>query len=218
MKFLIRNAGLDDIPFLVETIIEAEKSGTNILSYENVFGLTELETKKYLAQMLNEEIDDCELSVSCFLMAENNGEVLGAVGAWIEGIQGIPSSVLKGNLLSYTLPKSCFEKALSISKLLNELHIENVNHSIMIGLVYVSEKARGQGLVKRLITDKIEHLKSTLAGIENAYVQVFSNNVAAIKAYEKCGFKIIETKISKNKEIEKYLPSSSKCLMHLKLN
>ena len=63
-EHIIRSATIDDISFLVETIIEAEKSGTDRLSYSTVFGLSNEDTHKYLNDMLKEEIDGCELSVS----------------------------------------------------------------------------------------------------------------------------------------------------------
>ena len=80
-KFIFRNATINDVPFLVDTIIEAEKSGTDILTYSTVFGLSEDETRKYMADMLLEEVDGCELSISSFLVAENEGQVVAAVGA-----------------------------------------------------------------------------------------------------------------------------------------
>ena len=126
MEITIRNAKLSDIPFLVETIVEAEKSGTPILSYTTIFGLNEEDAKKYIASMLDEEIDGCELSVSAFLVAELNGKTVGAVCAWIEGAEGVPSSTLKGNLLRFTLPQTCFESIHKINHLINELHIARV--------------------------------------------------------------------------------------------
>ena len=45
-QFIIRPASSNDIPFLVDTIIEAEKSGTSILTYNTIFGLTEIEVKR----------------------------------------------------------------------------------------------------------------------------------------------------------------------------
>ena len=121
MQITIRNATLLDIPFLVETIIEAEKSGTNTLSYSTIFGLSEADAKKYIALMLDEEVDDCELSVNAFLVAELNGETVGAVCAWIEEAEGVSSSTLKGNLLRFTLPNKCFESLTKISSLIKEL-------------------------------------------------------------------------------------------------
>lgn len=213
----IRKASINDIPFLVNTIIEAEKSGTDILTYASIFGLSEAETIKYISDMLTEEVDGCELSISSFLIAEKDGQSAAAVGAWIEGYEGMPSSVLKGNLLNYTLPKACIEKAVSLNNLVKDLHIEYIDNTIQIGLVYVSENFRGLGIANILIEEQIKNLLKIAPGITESYVQVFGTNKAAIRLYEKSQF-IIKTKRSSiKKEILKYFPSETKILMRRNL-
>ncbi len=93
VNFIFRQATIKDVPFLVDTIIAAEKSGTDIFTYSTIFGLTEEEARKYIAAMFLEEIDGCELSISSFLLAESNGHIAAAIGAWIEGNEGISSNV-----------------------------------------------------------------------------------------------------------------------------
>jgi len=215
MELNIRNANLNDIPFLVETIIEAEKSGTSIFSYSTIFGLSEDEAKQYISLMLEEEVDDCELSVSAFLLAESEGKSVGAVCAWIEGNDDIPSSTLKGNLLRYTLPSKCFESLSKLNNLIKELHIDYIDKAIQIGLVYISKEARGRGLVQQLLTEKTDELANLNPHKKDVYVQVFGNNMPAIKAYEKVGFEIISTKVAISPDIINYLPANSKVLMKL---
>ena len=215
MKINFRNATPADIPFLVETILEAEKSGTEILSYSTIFGLDESDVKRIIASMLEEGVDGCELSVSSFFLAESDGISVGAVCAWIEGVDGVPSSILKGNLLRYSLPKESLDSAQSINYLIKELHIEYFPNSIQVGLVYVKEEARGQGLVRQLIKHKIAELKLLKPQIEDVYVQVFGHNIPAIRAYEKLGFQTINLKSSNVEEIKYYLPSATKILMKL---
>lgn len=215
MSIILRNATLNDIPFLVETIIEAEKSGTEVLSYTTIFGLSESEAKHYIALMLEEEIDGCELSVSAFLLAEIDGVVVAAVCAWVEGVEGVSSSTLKGNLLKFTLPEKSFENIQELNSIIKELHIDYINNSVQIGLVYVSELARGKGIVQMLLKEKITQLKGAYNTSNDVYVQVFGNNIAAIKAYEKVGFNSVLSKNAVNVDIEKYLPSSKKILMKL---
>ena len=212
-EVIFRNATINDVPFLVDTIIEAEKSGTEILTYCTIFGLTEDEARKYIAEMLSEEIDGCELSISSFLLAEKNGQIAASVGAWIEGIEGIPSAILKGNLLNYTLPKKCIEHALALNTFVRELHIEYITNTIQIGLVYVAAAFRGQNLVSILIDEQVTRLRINHPDISEIYVQVFGNNIPAIKAYEKAKFIKQLVKESSNKEINKYMPSETKILM-----
>ncbi len=212
-EFTIRQATPNDIPFLVDTIIEAEKSGTSTLTYTTIFGLSELEARDYIAKMLEEEIDGCELSISGFILAENGGKIVGAVGAWLEGSEGIPSNVMKGNLLSYVLPSTCLERAVNLNSIVRDLHIEYICGTIQIGLVYVAPEARGKGLVSILIDHKINMLKKTYPETNEVYIQVFGNNLPAIRAYEKSGFEIVLEKTALLSETAKYMPDSSKVLM-----
>ncbi len=125
-EFNIRRATINDVPFLVETIIEAEKAGTKVLSWSTIFGLSEDNTKKYILDMLSEEIDGCELSISSFLVAETAGRVVAALSAWVEGLNSELSAQLKGNLLSYVLPKECIKRASAIYPVIQEVHIDYV--------------------------------------------------------------------------------------------
>jgi len=213
MDIKLRKATLKDIPFLVETIIEAEKSGTHILSYTTVFGLNEDEAKKYIALMLEEEIDGCEFSVSGFLLAVLDGKVVGAVCAWKEGDEELSSATLKSNLISYTLPEESFKNLVELDPILKESRIDCVDDSIQIGLVYVSLLARGKGLVKKLIDERVKTLSNNSGKPEDVYIQVYGNNHAAIKAYNKIGFETVLTKTAKNNKVSDYLPSSIKILM-----
>lgn len=216
-EFIIRRATINDIPFLVETIIEAEKGGTDKLSYSTVFGLTIEDVRKYLALMLNEEIDGCELSVSSFLVAEAHGQVVGAVSAWIEGNEGIPSSVLKGNLLSYTLPKACIERASSLGYLINDIHIEFAPDTIQLGLGYVLDSFRGKNLSFILVNKQFEILSQLRPDISDIYTQVFECNRSSLRAVEKMGFKPVMIKESLKEEILNYLPFNRKVLLKKEL-
>jgi ribosomal protein S18 acetylase RimI-like enzyme len=211
--FVIRKATDEDIPFLVDTIVAAEKSGTSTFTYTTIFGLTETEARNYISKMLYEDIDGCELSVSGFVIAENFGRIAGAVGAWVEGSEGIPSVVLKGNLLQYVLPSHCIERAARLTNVIRDLHIEYIVNTIQIGLVYVAPEARGKGLVSLMLEHKIGLLREKFTGIHEVYIQVFGNNIPAIKAYEKAGFKIIFEKNAELAETTNYMPYTKKVSM-----
>ena len=211
--FFIKDASINDISFIVETIIEAEKSGTEIFTYKTIFGLSENEAKIYIRQMLEEEVNGCELSVSSFKLAVSNNKIIAATAAWVEGSEGLPSAILKGNLLNYVLPKNCIDQAKGLSSVLQGVNIEHKNNTIQLGLVYVSKEFRRNGLVKILIDNHIKSLKQNHKHIDQIYVQVFGNNIAAIKAYKKVGFSIVQTKKSSKKEILNLLPFNEKILM-----
>lgn len=215
--FNIRQATTNDIPFLVDTIIEAEKSGTNILTWTTIFGLSEIDIKKYLSDMLMEEIDGCELSVSSFFIAEAEGRVVAALSAWIEGIYNRPSAQLKGNLLSYVLPKECIKRASAIHPIIQEVNIEYIPGSIQKGAGYVVKEFRNRKLFGILTEEIIKHLLKKDPNISQVFTQIYGCNIPAIKANEKVGFRTVMTKESSNKEILRYLPSNKKLLMKREL-
>lgn len=208
-----RNASISDVPFLVDTIIEAEKSGTERLSYSTIFELSEDEVRKYLAEMFLEETDGCELSISSFLMAEINGEVAAALSAWIEEINGVPSAFLKGSLLNHILPKESIVKAMKINEIIREIHIEYQPNTIQIGAGYVDRKFRGNNLLRLLTEEIIERLIRKKSGVKTVWLQIFDCNVASLKTYEKANFKIVSFKESLSEEIIRYLPSNKKYLL-----
>lgn len=209
----IRKANLKDIPFLTKTIIEAEKSGTTILSYSAIFGLNEFEIEMLISKMLSEEIEDCELSISSFLIAEENGITAASLSGWLENASGIPSAVLKGNLLNYFLPRESFEKAAACAKYTKELHIDYVPNSFQIGAGYVAESFRGRQLLGLLTEELINRLTTQYPSANEIYAQIFDCNIPSLKTYQRAGFEIINTKISKEKKITDYLPSSKKILL-----
>jgi len=214
MKDLIfRDASLKDIPFLVETIIEAEKSGTDILSYNTVFGLSQSDTFKYLSNMLSEEIDGCELSVTSFLIAEKLGKPIAAVSAWIENANGVPSSVLKGNLLNYSLPTESIRRAMSLNSLLHEMHVDYLPGTIQKGAGYVVREFRGNNLLHLLTLKIIGNLKQADPEVSEIYTQIYGCNLKAISANIKAGFKEIKRIESTNAMITRYLPSETKVIM-----
>jgi hypothetical protein len=212
-EFVYRLAGTADIPFLVETIIEAEKSGTEILSYTTIFGLTEEEAKGYVAEMLEEEIDGCELSVSSFLVAEYGGEVVAALSSWVEAKDGISSAELKGNLLGFVLPRESILKAASVSPVVRKIHMEYIPGTIQKGAGYVVKEFRHRKLFGILTEKMIEHLLKSSPEVTEVYTQVFSNNIPAIRANEKIGFSIVDSIESDDETLLKLLPSNKKYLL-----
>ncbi|PIP77706.1 MAG: hypothetical protein COW85_07645, partial [Ignavibacteria bacterium CG22_combo_CG10-13_8_21_14_all_37_15] len=71
---VVRNATPLDINFVIETIIEADKSGTPMSSACNILNLSEEEYKGILKDILNENIEGQEFSLSGFLIAELDGK------------------------------------------------------------------------------------------------------------------------------------------------
>jgi len=214
-EYIFREAIVEDIPFLVDVIIEAEKSGTDIISLAKTFDIDESDLRKYLTQMLEEGIDGCEFSVSSFFVAEYEDSPVAAFGGWIEGKNedDLPSSILKSNLLSYILPKEKFSQLYKISEIIKEIQIERELQTHQLEYAYVKSEHKGNGLIGNIIEKLLERAKLQDKFVKCSYVQVFENNTNAIKAYQKSGFKIVKKFESKHPEIFNYLPYNVKLLM-----
>ncbi len=66
-------------------------------------------------------------------------------------------------------------------------------HYAFLGFMYVDPAYRGKGVNKRIIDKLVEW--SDKKGLKEIRLQVYSDNLPAIKAYEKVGFKSILTEM-----------------------
>ncbi len=208
----IKKATENDIPFLVETIVAAEKSGTSVFSYATLFEVNENKVKEVLTEILSEDIVGQELCVSDFLIAYVDGIPAGAVCGWIEGAEG-PSNILKSNVLMFGFGKEHFGKVLSKAHLMEPLTISREEGSLQLESIYVSEKFRGMGIVKALIDAHLASQKGKNPEVSKAQIILAKDNDSALRAYEKAGFNMVLEKFQPNAEILKYLPTQHKILM-----
>jgi ribosomal protein S18 acetylase RimI-like enzyme len=212
VDYTIREATLNDVDFIAKSIIEAEKSGSEKLSYSTIFNISEEEVLRILRLILLEEIDGCEFSLSNYLVAETKNEVVGAIGAWVERKETF-SSLIKSNLLGYFLPKSSIQYAINEAKIASELVIDIVEDALSLVVVYISPEHRGKQLFALLTDGHIRRNES----IQELAIQVMANNIYAIKSYEKYGFKISLVKKHEDPRIMQFLPYNEKLLMKKQL-
>lgn len=75
---------------------------------------------------------------------------------------------------------------------------QSLTHDIhsYLGFMYVVPEYRGRGINKRIVESLIQWSKSQ--GVSDCYLDVYNENKAAIRAYEKAGFvkSMIEMKLS----------------------
>jgi ribosomal protein S18 acetylase RimI-like enzyme len=212
-EYIVREATLNDVDFIVEAIIEAEKSGGAKLSYSAVFNLNEEEIRKIFRSMLLEEIDGCEFSITSYLVAEFDKKAVGTIGSWVER-QDAPSSFIKSNLLTYYLPKSSILYASKEAKVTSDLYIEHVRGALSLVVVYINQEHRGKRLFELLTNAHI----ARNAGVQELSIQVMANNIYAIRSYERYGFRKYFTKKTGDEKIMQFLPFNEKILMKKPLN
>ena len=214
---IIRRATSDDIDFLAETIVAAEKSGTDNFGLAKLFELSEDEMQECIKAMLDEDIDGCEFSISSFLVAEYQGKVVSAFAGWVEGENEdeLPSAILKSNLVGYCLPVENVKLSQSKSDIVRPLQIEREEGTYQLEYSYTSPDYRGTGILSAIIDTHVQ--EAILKGVGKMQVHVFDNNPAAIKAYEKMGFKEVGRYKSIHPETSLYFPSNVELLMEKEL-
>lgn len=210
---IIRRATLDDIDFLVDTIVAAEKSGTDNFGLAKLFDIPEEEMRDYIKAMLEEEIDGCEFSVSSFIVAETNREVVAAFAGWIEGQNEdeLPSAILKSNLVGYCLPVENVKNSQSKSAIVRPLQIEREEGAYQLEYSYTLSAYRGRGILGKIIEAHEQEAISN--GVHKIQVHVFDNNPSAIKSYEKKGFKVAKIYESSHPDTSLFFPSKIELLM-----
>lgn len=212
--YIFRKATLDDIGFLTEVVIAAEKSGSDKLSYATLFGISDEQAKKNIAAMFDEEIEGCELSVDSFVIAEYNGEAVAAFGAWIEGVDDeTPSKILKSNLIGYTFGREAVEYLKTKAHLIKDLITEREPNALQFEYLFVSDAHRGKNLSNRIIQELEKLAKERYPQLQKAQVQLYANNTSAIKVYERNGFAVASSHRSDDPETLDYLPFNEKIIM-----
>jgi hypothetical protein len=216
-QYLFRPANLNDVPFLAEVIMHAERGMSDNLSYCTLFELTEIEAKQYITDMLNEEIDGCELSVSSFIVVEFENKAVAALGGWIEGFyDGMSSQILKANLINYTLGRANIEKLQNKLYFLKELQMNRTIGTMQIEYLYVGPEHIGKKIEVELLQRLEQKLINDKPDLKDAEAQLFKNSIWSIKLLMKFGYTIVSTIKSSYPEVKNFLPYDEKILMKKK--
>ncbi len=212
--YLFRRAAIEDVSFIAEVIIEAEKSSSGNLSFSSLFNLTEDEVKALLIKMLNEEIEGCEFSISSYIVAEYNNKPVAAIGAWIEEFDGnLPSAILKANLISSIFPKESLQYLKSKLDIISELQIEREKLALQLEYSYVINEHRGKGLYGKIIHKLIDEALIQCPELKKVQFQVYKTTSQVIGFFEKQNYQIVKIFKSNHPDILNYLPCGEKLLM-----
>jgi|WetSurMetagenome_2_1015567.scaffolds.fasta_scaffold409484_2 ribosomal protein S18 acetylase RimI-like enzyme len=209
----IRQGKPEDSEFLAKAIIEAEKSGTDLLSYAKIFGLPEKDVAGMLSEILAEDIPGSELCASAFLIAFSGDTPAGCVASWIEGAEGISSNIIKMNSLFYFLDKSKLALIKENIKIVETADIPREPGALQLESIYVAPEFRGQGITGKLIDRHIEIQRSVNTSIKKAQIQLMAENKNAISAYLRAGFAITGERTSEDPSVTRFLPWNTRILM-----
>lgn len=214
-KYIIRPATVNDIDFLVETVIQAEKSSTGNCGLANYFDVTEEEMRNYLTKMFEEEVDGCEFSLSSFIVIEYEGKVVAAMGGWLEGDNEdeMPSSLLKSNLLMYVMPKEKIIKSQENMAITKDLSIDREWSTYQGEYSYILPGHQGQFLLQDLLSAHVERAKSYGDKVKKMQVHVFEHNKVVLLNNKIMGFKTTKKFTSDNTRILEFYPYNTIVLM-----
>ncbi len=213
----IRPARINDIPLLVETVLEAEKSGGDHAPIARLFGLNEEEARGLIATMFEEEIEGCEFSLGSFLVVDQGEGAEAAVAGWVEGANedGMSAQILRANLIGFTFPARAMDKMRANGPAVSALAVPRNTGTLQIEYVHVAAASRGKGYAQALI---LQHMACAVrSNVPKAQVQVFGHNKSAISLYIKLGFERKETYVSDHPDASNLLPHNEKWLMERKL-
>ena len=202
-----------DIDFIIEAIIEADKSNTERISYCNIFNLSLTEFKDILRNILKEDIEGQEFCLSNFLIAKVNGKNAGACCSWIEAIDEIPSYLIKYSLLAQYLDEENIKHSKEIAPFIKGLHIDREKLTLQIESVYVNENFRSLGISSKIINEHFRQNKIKRPDLEKSQLIVAKENDSALNVYKKLGFTVAKELKVDNDKILSILPSNCLVLM-----
>lgn len=173
----IRNATKDDIPFIVNAIIEIEKTSDSN-TYNNLFGTETETTKEYLAAFLNDDENlDTELSLNTYSIVEVNGENAACCSLFFTDPNYYQN---KSELFPVHLEKAHLENFVQTVKELPNTHQFSKN-KYFLEYLFVAPAFRSKGISKPLI----EYLA---AKTPRLYLIPLVNNTFAVEYYKRMGF------------------------------
>jgi ribosomal protein S18 acetylase RimI-like enzyme len=82
---------------------------------------------------------------------------------------------------------------------------------------FVDLHHRGHSLINKITEELIQVAKRQNPDVKKSQVQVFENNIRAIKVYERSGYKIVKRCESTHSETLDYLPWNVKLVMEKEL-
>ena len=208
-----RQAEIDDISFVTEAVLESEKSGSNKISSCNIFELSENGFKEILTEVFRQDIENYDYYLSGFLIAELNGEYVGALGSWLEAPDDNASGMIKASMLFQYLDKSKMKAISKNTRIVKGLALNREKNTLQLEHGYVRENFRRQGIFTALLKENILRNYKKYGRFEKVQGILFKENFKSYKAHLKFGYEVTEEKKVNDPEIFNFFPYDCKVLM-----
>jgi ribosomal protein S18 acetylase RimI-like enzyme len=187
--YTVRPATEADAPTLARLIELADRSGGTRLSYQGLFELTDTEAQSLLQELAATDLEGQELTYPNFLLIEQQGQIAGGLAAWVEGADGLPSTLIKGQLLAHVLGAQRVLAAKDRIALLSEIELKRTEGALQLDSIAIFPDHQGQGLLRPLVEAAILRFKDNNAELRRAEIHLLIENERARKAYERLGFR-----------------------------
>ncbi|MHB1688639.1 MAG: GNAT family N-acetyltransferase [Ignavibacteriaceae bacterium] len=207
----IRQATKNDIEFVIETIIESEKSGSQVVSSCKVFGLSEEKFKEILREVLAQDIEDYDYYLSGFIVAEKNGEYVGGLGSFFEGTE-THSGIIKATILFQYLDKSKMKEIAKNTRIIKGITPAREAGTLQLEHGYVKEKYRRQGVFITLLKENIKRnlVRHTFPKVQGI---IFKDNYKSYNAHLKFGYEVVDERKVDDPEVLNFFPYNTKLLL-----
>jgi ribosomal protein S18 acetylase RimI-like enzyme len=208
-----RPASEADVPFLVDCILLAEGAGAGPIAYQQLFGLDDHALRALLTDICEVELMGCELCYPNFYVAEVAGQPAAATAAWIESLDGIPSGTLKAQLLAQVLGAERFLAARPMLELLSTIDIPRTPGALQLDAIAVLDAYRGKGLLQHLLSHIEADFSARQPAPEHVQILLMRENLRALSAYEKAGYRVVTETHSDDPIIPTLVPGTGRLLL-----
>jgi ribosomal protein S18 acetylase RimI-like enzyme len=215
--YTARAATEADASFLAWAIREAEASGTPVVSYQRLFDLTDAELTDLLTTLAAEDAEGQELCYPSHRLLVAADTPVATCAAWVEGADGLPSHLVRAQLLGYVLGPARLQAAAEALQVLAAVAIPRTPGALQLESFAVLPAHRGQGLVSRLIDTQLAHHLALQPSLRLAEIQLMRENEAARRAYTRAGFHVVQETHSSHPRLPQLLPGTGKVLMQRQL-
>lgn len=189
-------ASKEDINFLIEGFIEAQKGGTEIVPIQKIFNIDIVELRSILSFFFNnDEIYDSEYSLNSYYLTKIENYPIASLALWIENQNGLRSSMINSALWYEALGNKKFNLVKNNLDLVNKYLLERLSDYLQCEYLYVLPNYRKTGVLKGLIKNSIRNFIQKNYGFEGLQTMLFKENIPSYNFFDSRGFRVVEEKI-----------------------
>lgn len=192
----ISQAAKEDINFLINAFIEAQKGGTEIVPIQKIFNIDIVELRSILSVFFNnDEIYDSEYSLNSYYLSKIEKQPIASLALWIENQNGLSSSMINSALWYDALGKEKFNLIKNNLEVINKYSLERLNNYLQCEYLYVLPKYRKTGALKFLIKNALNNFLEKNFSFGGLQTMLFKENIPSFNFFYSRGFRIVEEKI-----------------------